>query len=101
MIGEQTLSWMEVERSVSSWTARLASLGVRAGDGVGILAWNRPESVSIWFAAGRLGAHIVPFNSRLTASELGLLRDAAAPRIVFADDHLRDRLPGSLPFETP
>lgn len=101
MVGKETLTWREVETRVSAWTSRLDSLGVRPGDGVGILAWNKPETVSIWFAAGRLGAYLVPFNSRLTANELGGLRAEASPRVVFADDELREKIPGSLPFDPP
>ena len=56
---------------VSSAAGRLATLGVEAGDNVGVLLSQRPEYVGLVHAVMRIGATLVPLNARLTAAELG------------------------------
>jgi len=63
-------SYGELGREVEVYAARLASLGVRAGQQVGVLLPNGPAYVCLVHALARLGAVLVPLNRRLTATEL-------------------------------
>lgn len=53
-------SWREFEKAICLWQGGLKSLGVRAGDAVGIMLRNCPEWVIFEQAALRLGAITVP-----------------------------------------
>src|SRR5690606_24451371 len=46
------------------------TLGVRPGDRVALLAANRPEYLVLLFAAARIGAALVPLNTRYGSADL-------------------------------
>lgn len=76
--------------SVVSLAGRLSNafygLGVRRGDRVGIWMTNRIEWILSYFAAVRLGAVVVPLNTRLTAEEIShILRESAVRHLVMLD----------------
>ncbi|SEO81144.1 O-succinylbenzoic acid--CoA ligase [Halogranum amylolyticum] len=62
--------YADLDADVASLAARLAGLGVEADDHVGMLLSTRVEAVSLVHAAMRLGATLVPLNTRLTPGEL-------------------------------
>jgi O-succinylbenzoic acid--CoA ligase len=64
-------SYAELDAVVGELAGRLAGLGVRAGDHVGMLVGTRPVGVRLVHAVMRLGAVLVPLDRRLTAGELG------------------------------
>lgn len=86
----------ELRARVAAWKAWLRAQRLPDGARVGVLASNRPDTVALFLACGELRLTLVPFNSRLTASELGPLVAAVGPALVFADDALR--IPCALPF---
>ncbi len=79
--------------------ARLASglvqeLGVRRGDRVAILSYNRPEYLALIFACARIGAICVPLNWRLAPPEqLYILRHADVAAL-FCDEAFRGAIDG-------
>ena len=60
----------ELGREVERYAAGLAALNGRAGQRVGVLLPNRPAYVCLVHALARLGAVLVPLNTRLTPPEL-------------------------------
>jgi fatty-acyl-CoA synthase len=65
----------------------LRELGVRRGDRVAYLGPNSPAFAETMFAAGLLGAVILPLNTRLAAPELGyIVADAGAEVLVWAPE---------------
>jgi acyl-CoA synthetase (AMP-forming)/AMP-acid ligase II len=68
--GEVTRTYGELDRRVDALAAALTDLGVRRGDRVGFLMWNRPELLEVLFAAFRLGLCAVPLNARFNAEEI-------------------------------
>jgi fatty-acyl-CoA synthase len=67
----------------------LYSDGVRAGDRVGLLTFNRPEVLVILFAAARIGAISVPVNFRLTASEVKyIIGDSGLSHLLVGPEHV-------------
>ena len=67
----ETVSFADVDRLVSATTAIIrAHTNVSAGDHVALLMTNGLASVVSLLALMRLGAVIVPLNTRLTADEL-------------------------------
>lgn len=71
LIGEaRQLCWAELDAEVDRLAALLHELGVRAGDAVGFLTHKRPEVVTGFLAAARLGAIMAPINFKLTADRV-------------------------------
>lgn len=65
-------SWTfgRLDEMVNRLCAYLSSNGMTSGDHIGVLMANSPAMVSCVFAMVRLGAVLVPLNTRLTAAEL-------------------------------
>ena len=82
MTGRETLSYGALDARARGAAARMASLGVRAGDRVALLAGNRPEAVIAIHAMMKLGAVLVPLNSRLTRDEINWQLDQCGARLL-------------------
>lgn len=67
----------------------LARIGVDRGHRVAILMTNRVEYVLTFFAVQRLGAVLVPINTRLTRGEVQEIFDASRPQHVIVLDRFR------------
>ena len=78
-----TLTYQELENNVQSLAGLLRSTGVGEGDRIAVLCRNRVEFFELLFAAGKLGAILVPLNWRMPAGELAPLVDDAAPKYLF------------------
>ncbi|ATW87635.1 O-succinylbenzoic acid--CoA ligase [Halohasta litchfieldiae] len=63
-------SFSGLDAAVDETAGRLAALGIETGDHVGMLMSTQLLSVCLVHAAQRLGLRLVPFNDRLTATEL-------------------------------
>lgn len=68
--GEVRLTFGDVEALARARAAALAALGVTAGDPVALLMRNSVEYVVLMHAVHRLGAVLVPLNTRLSAAEI-------------------------------
>ncbi len=62
-------AYLDLDREVQRWVGRLFAQGVRRGERVVLIAVNRLEHVTLFFACARLGAILVPLNPRLAAPE--------------------------------
>jgi len=81
----------DLDREAERWAALLATrCGVRAGDRVAVLSYNRPEVFAMLFGAARLGATLVPFNWRLSAKELLEIAGDARPRALIYEAAFED-----------
>ncbi len=74
-------SWRELEQQREAWSARLASLGVRAGDRVMVVGENGPAMVMLVFAIASLHAWVVNVNARLSAREIDAIRAHSTARL--------------------
>lgn len=63
-------TFRQIDAMVDRLCAHLAALGVAPGDHVGVLMANSPTAVCCVFAMARLGAVLVPLNTRLTVVEV-------------------------------
>ncbi len=88
----------QLRAQVAGWKNWLRARGLKPNDRVGVLAFNRPQTVALLEACGELGLTLVPFNARLTPAELAPQVAAAAPNLVIADDALCARIAGAEPF---
>ena len=85
---------------VERLAAGLATVGVSAGERIGVVSQNCLEYLDLYGAAARLGAIMLPVNWRLSAEEIVQVLNDATPKLVFVDaEHqaviaaARDRLP--------
>lgn len=68
--GDQTWTYAELNTYVRGVCGWLASNGITSGDHVGVLLHNTPDYVMLIHALMRIGAVLVPLNTRLTLDEL-------------------------------
>ena len=64
--------------------------GIEKGDRVAILAHNGVEFLDAFFACGKLGAILTPFNWRLHWRELLNLVETVTPKVLIYSDELKD-----------
>jgi len=69
-------------------------LGIKKGDRVDCLSFNRAEYVKLFFGLSRLGAILVPLNFRLAPAEFSYYLEDAAPKAIFFDKKHQDRVDG-------
>lgn len=60
--------------------------GVEKGDRVAFLSRNRVELLDAYYATGKLGAILVPYNARLSVKELGQLMGSEKPKVLFYEE---------------
>ena len=95
--GDDRRSFAELEERANRLANALAERGVRAGDHVALLMYNRIEFVETFLAIQKLGACAVPVNFRLVPEELEyVLADSRSVGIV-TDPELAELAAGTDP----
>jgi long-chain acyl-CoA synthetase len=99
--GPQRVSFSQYNARVNSLIHALRSLGVKKGDGIGIVSWNCLEYTDVFGAAMKGGFIVSPFNPRLQADELEYIINYSEVKALFVGqelveivDQIRPRLPG-------
>jgi len=75
----------DLNAAVERTAGRLAALGVRPGDRLGVVLPTRPATVRVIHAAIRLGVTLVPLGPRLTTAELADRLDRADATTLVCD----------------
>jgi len=83
--GRQTrrLTWRQFHRRVNRLANALLALGIKKGDRVATVLPNSLELLEIYWAVPRIGAVLVPLNTRLTARELSFCMDNSGASLLF------------------
>jgi long-chain acyl-CoA synthetase len=109
----QPISSAEFGRRVRACAGALASIGIRRGDRVAILSYNRVEWAIVDYACQLLGAADVPVYSTLPSDQVAYILQDSGAKAIFAENaeqvakvrgalpHLVsfDRAEGAEPFE--
>jgi fatty-acyl-CoA synthase len=66
----ERLTYAQLNERSENAAATLQALGIEKGDRFGLLAFNCREFLEFFFAAGKIGAIVVPLSTRATAHEL-------------------------------
>jgi long-chain acyl-CoA synthetase len=82
----EPVSAAELDRDVRACAAGLAALGVRRGDRVGLLSYNRYEWAVVDWACQLLGAADVPIYSTLPADQTRYILADAGAKVVFVEN---------------
>jgi len=83
--GERRLSFREFQARVDALAGGLAALGIGTGDRICVLAQNATTYLELYGACARQGIIAYPINWRLTAHEVELVVERAAPRMMVVD----------------
>ena len=85
----EPVSYGDVDRRVNRVANGLRALGVGKGDRVGVMLPNSVEFPVTWLAIAKLGAVMVPINTRYQEHDLAyILSDSQAGTIVIHDEFL-------------
>ncbi len=79
-------SYRKLRLEVDRWACFFQEQGVQKGDRIALLAKNRLEHVSIFFALAHLGAIFVPLNWRLSTKELQSILNRISPSFLIYDE---------------
>ncbi|CAB4727211.1 unannotated protein [freshwater metagenome] len=83
-----TLTFAEVARRTGELASALRARGVAQGDRVGVMLGNTVEFPLTWLALARLGAAMVPLNTRYRSDDVAhLLTDAGVRLVVARSEH--------------
>src|SRR5437867_7506048 len=81
--GETEYTWSQFAYRTDCLARGLAYLGVRRGDRVAALMLNCHRYFELYYACARMGAVIVPFNTRLALPEIDfILADSEAQMLI-------------------
>ncbi|MFF4082759.1 class I adenylate-forming enzyme family protein [Streptomyces sp. NPDC001777] len=91
--GDRSRTFSELDRATDRLASALSARGLRPGDAVASLAWNRGELVEVEFALYKAGLTRAPINARLGRGEIEhILRYAPVRALVFDAAHREDAL---------
>jgi acyl-CoA synthetase (AMP-forming)/AMP-acid ligase II len=91
--GDRSWTYAELDAATDRLASALIARGLRPGDAVASLAWNRGELVEVEFALYKAGLVRAPINARLGRGEIGhILGYAPVRALVFDAAHRDDAL---------
>ena len=88
-LGRQ-LSFAQLDQDADRLAHGLAALGVGRGDSVALWMTNCPDWVSVWMACVRLGAVLVPVNTRFKPDEVAYILRQSDARVLIGMDRFWD-----------
>ncbi|MER5252267.1 AMP-binding protein [Streptomyces sp. NPDC002855] len=91
--GDRSWTFDQLDTATDRLASALLARGLRPGDAVASLAWNRGELVEVEFALYKAGLMRAPVNARLGRGEIAhILRYAPVRALVFDAAHREDAL---------
>ena len=82
IFGTQSYTYRELNNAVDALCASLYTLGIRKGERIALNLPNWPEFIICYFAAAKLGAVIVPLNTKLQEKEVAYVLSNAEVALV-------------------
>ncbi|MBF0614285.1 MAG: long-chain fatty acid--CoA ligase [Magnetococcales bacterium] len=82
---QRTYTYTQLHQEINRLACHLRHLGVQTGDRVVLLAPNRLEHVTLFFACVRLGAILAPLNHRLSGQEIAAIVADLDPAVALAE----------------
>jgi len=87
--GDLRISFRKAKEEVDLLARGLLGLGVKKGDKVAVWLPNIPEFLYAWIAASKIGAPLIPINTRYKAEEFGyILGNCDATTLLFMPEFL-------------
>ncbi len=88
--GSESINFSQFNRRVNRLIHGLTVMGVRKGEVIGILSWNRLEYPEVFGAAMKGGFILAHFNPRLKPAELKHIIDDSESTVVFVAPEFAD-----------
>ncbi len=82
------LTFGQINQMANNFADVLARHGIGSGTRVAVLLRNRPEFAGVWLAAAKIGAMMVPINTRFTASEVRYVLEHSGAALLVTEDSL-------------
>lgn len=79
-------TYAELEERVLALSGAMARFGIRHGDHVGLCIGNGLRWIEMFLAASRIGAVVVPVNTRLRAQEIAYMLRQSRTSVLFVAD---------------
>lgn len=95
----RSFSFRELNERANRGAHSFGSIGIGKGDRVGVLLQNSNQYLEIFFGLSKIGAILVPINTRLAGAEMTyILNDSGAKALVFGEEfrEVAEFLKGSL-----
>jgi acyl-CoA synthetase (AMP-forming)/AMP-acid ligase II len=84
-MGAARLTYKELDARSNQLSRALIARGVKPGDRVALLAFNRLDYAVVTQAVAKCGAILVPMNFRLAPAEIRTILEDCEPKILFAE----------------
>ncbi len=91
-VGEENLTYRQLETEVKKAALQLQSLGIKKGDKVAIISMNMPQWGIAFFATCILGAVVVPILPDFHPNEIKNIIQHADVSVVYVSETLRPKL---------
>jgi long-chain acyl-CoA synthetase len=91
-VGEENLTYAQLETEVKKAALQLQSIGVKKGDKVAILSMNMPQWGIAFFATCVIGAVVVPILPDFHPNEIKNILQHADVSVVYMSETLRSKL---------
>jgi len=96
-LGDQRVSYAELDEASNKVANALLKMGLSKGDRVAMLLSNSPEFAIVYFGIVKAGAIAVPLDTRYKVDELASLFNNSQPRILVAESPFLEPLVPILP----
>ncbi|MEM2141875.1 MAG: long-chain fatty acid--CoA ligase [Candidatus Thorarchaeota archaeon] len=88
-IEKKRYTYLQVDQRANQMANVLTQRGIQKGDRVAVYSKNRFDYLDLFFACGKIGAILVPFNVRLSKREVDYLMKKVKPKVVLYDPNLK------------
>ncbi len=92
LVGEQPITYRQLNDNIQSLIAFYENLGVQPGDKVAILSTNMPNWGMVYYATTFMGAVVVPMLPDFTKTEVEYILSHSEAKAVFVSKGLRSKV---------
>jgi long-chain acyl-CoA synthetase len=92
--GDRNISYGAFYKKVDQFSRMLLGLGIQRGDRLGLMFPNRPEMLELYFACFRIGAIVVPVNTRYQRLEIEYALTHSDCRLLIVDEIFFSKVEG-------
>jgi len=99
---DKTFTYKDLNERINQTAHMLQGMSIGKGDRVGVLMYNTYQLVEIFFALAKIGAILVPLNTRFVSSELEyIIKDSGLEALILGDNFIGvlEPLSRSLPIK--
>lgn len=94
LVGENPITYNELDQKINALIAWLEKLGIKQGDKVAILSSSIPNWGISYYAITFMGAIVVPLLPDFHTSEMGNILEHSEAKAIFVSEGLRSKING-------